>query len=45
MAATRLRFGLLGPLLLTVAGRPAAPGTPKQRAALAMLLINRNHAE
>ncbi len=44
MAGTRLRFGLLGPLLLTVAGTPVALGTPKQRAVLAMLLINRNRA-
>jgi SARP family transcriptional regulator, regulator of embCAB operon len=40
----RLRFGLLGPLLLTVAGTPVALGTPKQRAVFAMLLINRNRA-
>jgi DNA-binding SARP family transcriptional activator len=44
MAGTRLRFGLLGPLLLSVAGTPVALGTPKQRAILAMLLINRNRA-
>jgi SARP family transcriptional regulator, regulator of embCAB operon len=44
MSGTRLRFGLLGPLLVTVAGRPVALGTPKQRAVLAMLLINRNRA-
>jgi len=44
MAATRLRFGLLGPLLMTVAGKPAALGSAKQRAVLAMLLINRNRA-
>jgi DNA-binding SARP family transcriptional activator len=42
MATTRLGFGLLGPLLLTVDGTPAALGTPKQRAVLAVLLINRN---
>jgi SARP family transcriptional regulator, regulator of embCAB operon len=41
---TCLRFGLLGPLLLTVADTPVALGTPKQRAILAMLLINRNRA-
>jgi DNA-binding SARP family transcriptional activator len=41
---TRLRFGLLGPLLLTVAGAPVPLGTPKQRAIFAMLLINRNRA-
>jgi DNA-binding SARP family transcriptional activator len=44
MTGTRLRFGLLGPLLVTVAGTPVALGTPKQRAILAMLLINRNRA-
>jgi SARP family transcriptional regulator, regulator of embCAB operon len=44
MAGTRLRFGLLGPLLMTVAGTPVPLGTPKQRAILAMLLINRNRA-
>jgi SARP family transcriptional regulator, regulator of embCAB operon len=37
-----LSFGLLGPLLMTVAGTPVALGTPKQRAVLAVLLINRN---
>jgi SARP family transcriptional regulator, regulator of embCAB operon len=41
---TCLRFGLLGPLLLTAAGTPVSLGTPKQRAILAMLLINRNRA-
>ena len=44
MGETRLRFGLLGPLLMTVAGTSVALGTPKQRAVLAMLLINRNRA-
>jgi DNA-binding SARP family transcriptional activator len=44
MGGTRLGFGLLGPLLMTVAGTPVALGTPKQRAVLAMLLINRNRA-
>jgi SARP family transcriptional regulator, regulator of embCAB operon len=42
MAGTRLEFSLLGPLLVTVAGTPVALGTPKQRALLALLLINRN---
>jgi DNA-binding SARP family transcriptional activator len=42
MGTTRLGFGLLGPLLLTVGGTPVALGTPKQRAVLAILLINRN---
>jgi DNA-binding SARP family transcriptional activator len=44
MAGTCLRFGFLGPLLITVAGMPVAVGTPKQRAVMAMLLINRNRA-
>jgi len=44
MGGNRLGFGLLGPLLITVAGRPIALGTPKQRAVLAVLLINRNRA-
>jgi DNA-binding SARP family transcriptional activator len=44
MADSRLEFGLLGPLSMTVAGRPVALGTPKQRAVFAMLLINRNRA-
>jgi DNA-binding SARP family transcriptional activator len=42
MGQTGLAFGLLGPLQMTVAGTPLALGTPKQRAVLAMLLINRN---
>lgn len=42
MARTRLGFGLLGPLQVSVAGAAVAAGTPKQRAVLAMLLINRN---
>ena len=44
MGGNRLGFGLLGPLLMTVAGTPMLLGTPKQRAVLAVLLINRNHA-
>jgi DNA-binding SARP family transcriptional activator len=44
MGDTRLEFSLLGPLMMTVAGTPVALGTPKQRAVLAMLLINRNRA-
>jgi DNA-binding SARP family transcriptional activator len=44
MGDTRLGFGLLGPLMMTVAGAPVALGGPKQRAVLAMLLINRNRA-
>lgn len=42
MEATRLSFGLLGPLLVTAAGGTVGLGSPKQRAVLAMLLINRN---
>ncbi len=42
MANTRLEFGLLGPLEMTVDGAPVALGTPKQRAVLALLLMNRN---
>ena len=44
MGGSRFGFGLLGPLLMTVAGTPIALGTPKQRAVLALLLINRNRA-
>lgn len=44
VAATCVRFALLGPLLLTADGAPLSLGTPKQRAILAMLLINRNRA-
>jgi SARP family transcriptional regulator, regulator of embCAB operon len=44
MGGSRLGFGLLGPLLMTVAGTSVALGTPKQRAVLALLLINRNRA-
>lgn len=44
MSGTRLGFGLLGPLQVTVDGAPVALGTPKQRAVLAFLLINRNRA-
>lgn len=42
MAEKGLRFGVLGPLLVCVDGRPVSLGTPKQRAVLAMLVINRN---
>lgn len=44
MSSTRLGFGLLGPLQVTVNDAPVALGTPKQRAVLAVLLINRNRA-
>ena len=39
---TGLGFGVLGPLRLGVNGTPVPLGTPKQRAVLAMLVINRN---
>jgi DNA-binding SARP family transcriptional activator len=44
MDGSRLGFGILGPLLMTAAGAPMGLGTPKQRAVLAVLLINRNRA-
>jgi SARP family transcriptional regulator, regulator of embCAB operon len=37
-----LEFGVLGPLQATIDGAPMSLGTPKQRAVLAMLVINRN---
>src|ERR1700761_1202326 len=39
---TGLGFGVLGPLLMTADGASVPLGAPKQRAVLAMLLINRN---
>ena len=42
MVDKRLEFGLLGPLEMSVDGALVPLGTPKQRAVLAMLLINRN---
>lgn len=42
MVDRRLEFGLLGPLEMSVDGALVPLGTPKQRAVLAMLLINRN---
>jgi SARP family transcriptional regulator, regulator of embCAB operon len=42
MVDKRLEFGLLGPLEMTVDGALVPLGTPKQRAVLAMLLMNRN---
>jgi len=42
MADKRLELGLLGPLEMSVDGALVRLGTPKQRAVLAMLLINRN---
>ena len=42
MAEGHLEFGLLGPLEMRVDGTLVPLGTPKQRAVLAMLLMNRN---
>ncbi|OBF83602.1 regulator [Mycobacterium sp. 852002-51163_SCH5372311] len=42
MEDIRLEFGLLGPLEMSVDGALVPLGTPKQRAVLAMLLMNRN---
>lgn len=42
MDSGRVAFGVLGPLQATVAGAPVALGPRKQRAVLAMLVINRN---
>lgn len=42
MVDRRLEFGLLGPMEMSVEGTLVPLGTPKQRAVLAMLLINRN---
>ena len=42
MGETGLKFGVLGPLQLSVEGTPVPLGAPKQRAVLAMLVINRN---
>lgn len=42
MTNTALGFGVLGPLQMLVDGVPVAVGAAKQRAVLAMLLINRN---
>src|SRR6201992_938620 len=42
MVDESLEFGLLGPLEMTVDGTVVPLGTPKQRAVLAMLLMNRN---
>jgi DNA-binding SARP family transcriptional activator len=40
--ADAVGFGVLGPLELTVGGTPVSLGSRKQRAVLAMLVINRN---
>jgi DNA-binding SARP family transcriptional activator len=42
MTDKRLELGLLGPLEMSVDGTLVPLGTPKQRAVLAMLLMNRN---
>jgi DNA-binding SARP family transcriptional activator len=42
MMDKRLEFGLLGPLEMSVDGALVSLGTPKQRAVLALLLMNRN---
>jgi DNA-binding SARP family transcriptional activator len=42
MTNTGLGFGVLGPLLMTSNGVRVPVGAPKQRAVLAMLLLNRN---
>ncbi len=39
-----LQFGVLGPLQLIAGGTPVQLGAPKQRAVLAMLVMNRNRA-
>ncbi|MGX9787473.1 BTAD domain-containing putative transcriptional regulator [Mycobacterium sp. MMS18-G62] len=38
----KIGFGVLGPLEMTVDGAPVPLGTPKQRAVLAVLVMNRN---
>ncbi|WP_071287256.1 BTAD domain-containing putative transcriptional regulator [Mycolicibacterium llatzerense] len=42
MSAKGLVYGVLGPLEVLATGGPVALGTPKQRAVLALLLMNRN---
>ena len=42
MAENKIGFGVLGPLQMTVDGAPVSLGTPKQRAVLAMLVMNRS---
>src|SRR6201990_3739014 len=42
MGNAGLGFGVLGPLLMTAHGVRVALGPPKQRAVLAMLVLNRN---
>jgi DNA-binding SARP family transcriptional activator len=43
MAEARLGFNVLGPLQMTADGTAVTLGTPKQKAILASLIINRNH--
>jgi DNA-binding SARP family transcriptional activator len=45
MTETKIGFGVLEPLQMTVDGTSVALGTPKQRAVLAMLVVNRNRPE
>jgi DNA-binding SARP family transcriptional activator len=42
MSGIKIEFGVLGPLQMTVDGAPRPLGTPKQRAVLAVLVMNRN---
>jgi SARP family transcriptional regulator, regulator of embCAB operon len=42
MGGAGLGFGVLGPLLMSVDGTPVEPGARKQRAVLAMFVLNRN---
>jgi SARP family transcriptional regulator, regulator of embCAB operon len=44
MTQNGLGFSVLGPLMMTVDGAHVPLGTPKQRAVLAMLVINRNRS-
>lgn len=44
MTDTGIDFGVLGPLQLRVDGLAVSLGTPKQRAVLATLILNRNRA-
>ncbi|WP_156434562.1 BTAD domain-containing putative transcriptional regulator [Mycobacterium sp. IS-1590] len=44
MTAIKIGFGVLGPLQMTVDAAPVALGTPKQRAVLAVLVMNRSRA-
>jgi SARP family transcriptional regulator, regulator of embCAB operon len=43
MGQIKIGFGVLGPLQMKVDGAPVSLGTPKQRAVLAMLVMNRSH--